>query len=148
MYLGTFLPLLSVALALPGSRWGPVSNDSPCHSAQISAEWRETVVTNWIAIWNDVDFSLLDVTVSPDITIYQDRFATGSGNGSIELIVNNMTSFQGFVQGSRTGFSKYAFEATKYFGEDDLVALEWTLDAIIETSQGYVCTGTVQISPC
>lgn len=133
-----FIPFLTLASALPGSRWGSESTSAPCHSIQISAEWRETVVKNWLTIWNDMDFSLLDVTVSPNITIYQDRFASRTGDGSIELIVNNVTSFQGFVEISRNGFSKYVFEGTKYFGEDDLVALEWTLDATIEKSQGFV----------
>ncbi|KEF56231.1 uncharacterized protein A1O9_07812 [Exophiala aquamarina CBS 119918] len=136
------LPLLSAGSALAHSRWGPTSIASPCQSVEISAEWRETIISNWLTIWNDVDFSLLDVTVSPEIVIYQDRFATGTGNGSIEFPVNNVTAFQRFVEGSRAGFSKYAFEATRYFGEDDLVALEWTLNAIVESGQGTAAPGT------
>lgn len=133
-----FLSLLSLTSALPGSsRWGPSSAQTPCHSTQISAEWRETVVKNWLAIWNEMDFTLLDATVSPNITINQDRFATGGG-GSVEFVINNATAFQGFVEASRQGFSKYIFEGTRYFGEDDLVALEWTLDAVVETSTGLV----------
>ncbi|KAK5053986.1 hypothetical protein LTR84_001948 [Exophiala bonariae] len=141
MRLDTFIPLITLAAALP-SRWGSDSTNTPCRSTQLSAEWRETVVQNWLTIWNDMDFSLLDVAVSPDIIIYQDRFATGTGDGSIEFVVNNASTFQSFVEVSRNGFSKYVFEGTKYFGEDDLVALEWTLDATIEESQGTTAPGT------
>jgi len=66
-----------------------------------------------------MDFSLLDVTVSQDITSYQDRYATGAG-GSIDLAISNSTAFQGFVELSRVGYAEYSFEANKYFGEDNL----------------------------
>jgi len=71
-------------------------------------------------------------TAAPDVQVYQGRFPTG--NGSAPFPINNSSSLIGFVKAARDGFDKYGFKDDLHFGEDILVTLHWTLDAVVAGS--------------
>ena len=106
--------------------------NAPCHEVGISAQWRDTIVANWFTLWGG-DYSYLNKTVTPDFQLYQDRIPTG--NGSVPVVVNNSSSFLAFVKDSRAGFEKYGFRDDLHFGEDNLVTVRWTLDAVFAGSK-------------
>lgn len=98
----------------------------PCHEVGISAQWRDTIVSNWATLWGG-DYTYLNKTVAPDFQLYQDRFPTG--NGSVSVPVDSSTAFLAFVKQTRADFSQYGFIDDLHFGEDNLVTYRWTLDA-------------------
>jgi hypothetical protein len=88
-------------------------------------------VANWLTLWGD--YTYLSKTVAPEFQLFQDRFPTG--NDSLSFVVNNSSSLLQFVKDSRAGFEKYGFLDDLHFGEDNLVTLRWTLDAVFAGSQ-------------
>ena len=82
---------------------------------------------HWLQLWAG-DYTYLNKTVSPNISVYQDLFPTA--NGSVPLIINNSTAMLRFIKQSRTYFSNYGFIDDMHFGEDNLIALRWTLNAV------------------
>ena len=111
------------------TNWGDDASGQgqDCSHSGISAQWRDTIVDNWLQLWAG-DYTYLNKTVSPNILVYQDLFPTT--NGSVPLIINNSTAMLGFVKQSRAYFSKYGFIDDMHFGEDNLIALRWTLNAV------------------
>lgn len=106
--------------------------NAPCHEVGIAAQWRDTIVANWLALWAG-DYTYLNKTVAPNFQLFQDRFPTG--NGSVPFVINNSSSLLQFVKDSRAGFEKYGFLDDLHFGEDNLVTLRWTLNAVFAGSQ-------------
>ena len=130
----TTIVWLSAYLAIPSgsatpTNWGddPSRHGQDCSQSGISAQWRDTIVDNWLQLWAG-DYTYLNKTVSPNVLVYQDLFPTA--NGSVPLIINNSTAMLRFVKQSRTYFSKYGFIDDMHFGEDNLIALRWTLNAV------------------
>ena len=105
--------------------------NAPCHEVGISSQWRDTIIANWLA-FGAGDYTFLNKIVAPDVQVYQDRFPTG--NGSAPFPIGNSSSLIGFVKATRDGFDKYGFKDDAHFGEDNLVTLHWTLDAVFAGS--------------
>jgi hypothetical protein len=105
--------------------------NAPCHEVGISSQWRDTTIANWLALWAG-DYTYLNKTVAPDVQVYQDQFPTD--NGSVPFPINNSSSLIGFVKAARDGFDKYRFKDDLHFGDDSLITLHWTLDAVFAGS--------------
>ena len=127
--LGRLLAIASVlAIATNfGTYESSAALNGPCHEVGISAQWRDTIVANWPALWAG-DCSYLNKTIAPDFQLFQDRSPTG--NGSVPFTIYNSSARLQFVMDSRAGFSKYAFLDNLHFGEDNLLTLRWTLNAV------------------
>ena len=83
------------------------------------------VVSNYLLIWNTGDFSTVSSVLSPNITYYQDRIPTGTGNGSIVYPINNISDWEGFVTHARQGWQSYTFDVLYQFFQGNQIAVRW-----------------------
>jgi hypothetical protein len=104
----------------------------PCPCKGISPASREIVVSNWLKLWAG-NYDYLNKTVTSDVQLYQDRFPTGTN--SISMPIDNSSALLSFVKESRMTFETYCFVDDFHFGDDNLVALRWTLNATFAGSQ-------------
>ena len=105
---------------------------NPCLCKGISPASRDSVVSNWLNLWAG-NYTYLSKTVTPDVQVYQDRFPTGTN--SISMPINNSSALLSFVKQSRMTFETYGFIDDFHFGDDNLIALRWTLNATFAGSK-------------
>ncbi|KAF4628744.1 hypothetical protein G7Y89_g9404 [Cudoniella acicularis] len=122
--------LLLVSLTLTAAR-SPKDGADPANNLHfITKEVRDHIADNYISLW-DGNYDIINSTFSPDFTmLYQDRFPTGLGNGSVLSDVDSRAAFLAFVQRGRAAFSQYEFKVVRKFGEDNVIAIRWILDAV------------------
>ena len=109
-----------------------VDATSPCPCTGISPSSRDSIVSNWLHLWAG-NYTYLSKTVTPDVQVYQDRFPTGTN--SISMPINNSSTLLSFVKQSRMTFETYGFIDDFHFGDDNLIALRWTLNATFAGSK-------------
>ena len=105
---------------------------NPCLCKGISPASRDSIVSNWLNLWAG-DYIYLNKTVAPDVQLYQDRFPTGTN--SISMPIDNSSALLSYVKESRMTFETYGFIDDFHFGDDNMVALRWTLNATFAGSQ-------------
>lgn len=101
-----------------------------CNPHAATQKQRDLIADNYLNLWNG-DFSLINSTFSPQISIHADRLPSSTGVGSDPLDITTSQGFLDWVKKSRTGWDKYSFIKYKSAGEGHNIAIRWSLDAVI-----------------
>ncbi|KAM6476642.1 hypothetical protein HDV62DRAFT_402587 [Trichoderma sp. SZMC 28011] len=93
-----------------------------CHKSQ------ENATRNYIDTWNG-DFSLENITFTPNVNLYQDRLP--GFNGSIELPIGTSGEFIKFMKMAHTGWNHYQFVVHNVAFDKYNVVIRWALNATV-----------------
>lgn len=129
----TIAMLSTVFAALGMSEHWPAGSDKvACGHNAIAPQWYDTIVHRYLDVWGSekMDDALFNSTFNDDFNLYQDKIVTGKG--PIDANIHNLTGLREFMAQSRQGFSQYRFQDLYYFGQDNMVVLRWTLDAVFK----------------
>ena len=100
----------------------------PCRTDINTPEHYARMAKNYLNLWGG-DYSLLNSTLSPEMTFSADIFP--SGNGTTTFVFKTPTEFLSFVQRVRMGWDKYGFEIYKSAGSDYNVFIRWRLEGVV-----------------
>ena len=126
---------LTLALANTAAAFPRAHPHSPCCNETIATnEYHAHIVSNYLRLWRG-DLSILNETISPVMSFSADRFPASAncstGKGSAYLHLTSSSDFGAFVAESRIGFAKYGFDPIYWLGQENKVAIRWSLAGVI-----------------
>lgn len=112
------------------SLYSAITVTCDCKPDVTTTEHYNQIIDNYLSIWSG-NYNLTDSTLSPDVTLFGDRFPSSTGNGSDSLSVHTSQDFLGFIERSRTGWDEYGFDLYKSASQDLNVAIRWIMYGVI-----------------
>ncbi|KAJ4249097.1 hypothetical protein NW762_012431 [Fusarium torreyae] len=106
-------------------------NGAKGHKPFTTHEYHKKILNQYVDIWGG-NISLVNTTFAPEVTLYIDRFPTGS-NGSVEIgpYITNPASFAAFVEKTRSGLRQYDISVKKWVGEGYGIAARWAIEIVL-----------------